>query len=51
MLVSLEPGVAVVVGAILLGDSIGLQGLVAIACVVVAAIGMTLFERRSEEST
>jgi len=48
VLVSLEPGVAVVVGLLVLGERIGLQGTVAVACVVVAAIGITVSDRRSQ---
>lgn len=46
VLVSLEPAVAVFVGAILLDERIGAQGMVAVTCVVVAAIGITLTEQR-----
>ncbi|MEM7406450.1 MAG: EamA family transporter [Pseudomonadota bacterium] len=41
VLVSLEPGVATLVGALLLGERIGIQGTAAVLCVVIAAIGMT----------
>lgn len=47
VLVSLEPGVAAIVGALLLGERIGVQGMVAVACVVVAAIGITISDGRS----
>lgn len=42
VLVSTEPVVATVIGALLLNQHIGVQGLIAIACVVVAAIGITV---------
>jgi inner membrane transporter RhtA len=42
VLVSLEPGVAATVGAVLLGERMGIQGMVAVACVIVAAIGITV---------
>lgn len=42
VLVSLEPAVAATVGALFLGERIGLQGMVAVACVVVAAFGITV---------
>ncbi|MEE9333419.1 MAG: EamA family transporter [Granulosicoccaceae bacterium] len=42
ILVSVEPAVAALIGALLLGERIGLQGLIAVACVVVAAIGTTI---------
>ena len=45
VLVSLEPAVAVVVGTILLGEFIGAQGIVAVLCVVAAAIGISISER------
>ena len=45
-LVTLEPAAGALVGAICLGQSIGPRVLAAIACVTVAAMGVTLFERR-----
>jgi len=42
ILVSVEPAVAVLIGAVLLGERIGVQGLSAVLCVVVAAIGISL---------
>ena len=42
VLVSLEPAVAAMVGALVLGERIGLQGILAVTCVVVAAIGITV---------
>ena len=46
VLISLEPAVAALVGAILLDERIGTQGMIAVTCVVVAAIGITLTEKR-----
>jgi Predicted permease, DMT superfamily len=46
VLVTMEPAVAALVGAILLGQAMGLPGLLAIACVTVAALGVTISERR-----
>jgi inner membrane transporter RhtA len=46
ILVTMEPAVAALVGAILLGQALGLQGLLAIACVTVAALGVTISDRR-----
>jgi inner membrane transporter RhtA len=45
VLVTLEPAVAATVGAILLGQAMGLQGLLAVACVTAAALGVTLSDR------
>lgn len=42
VLVSVEPAVATVVGAVLLGERMGLQGIVAVGCIVIAAIGITV---------
>ena len=42
VMVSVEPAVAAVVGTILLGERIGVQGMIAITCVVVAAIGIAV---------
>ncbi len=44
ILISLEPAVAVIVGAVLLDERIGAQGLIAVGCVVTAAIGITITE-------
>lgn len=46
ILVSLEPAVAALVGAILLSERIGLRGFSAVGCVVVAAVGLSLSDRR-----
>lgn len=45
ILVSLEPAVAALVGAWLLGERIGLQGTLAVGCVVIAAVGITMSEK------
>jgi inner membrane transporter RhtA len=45
VLVTLEPAVAATVGAVLLGQAMGLQGLLAVACVTAAALGVTLSDR------
>jgi threonine/homoserine efflux transporter RhtA len=44
--VTLEPVVAATVGAILLGQAMGLSGLLAVACVSAAALGVTSSDRR-----
>jgi len=46
ILVTLEPVVATLVGAVLLHQAIGLQGILAVACVTVAALGVTISDRR-----
>jgi inner membrane transporter RhtA len=46
ILVTLEPVVAAIVGALLLGQAMGLQGLLAVACVTAAALGVTISDRR-----
>ena len=47
VLVSLEPAVAVLIGALLLGEHLGIQGMIAATCVVIAAIGITVSDGRS----
>lgn len=47
VLVSMEPAVAATVGAILLGERIGTQGIIAVCCVVVAAIGISITDNQS----
>lgn len=46
VVVTLEPVVAAMVGALVLGQALPATALVAIACVTVAAIGVTLSDRR-----
>lgn len=45
VLTSLEPAVGAMVGVVLLEEHIGTQGILAITCVIVAAIGMALSEQ------
>ena len=49
IIVSAEPAVAALIGAVLLGERIGLQGMIAVACVVVAAIGITVTDGREPQ--
>lgn len=49
VLVSTEPAVAALVGAVVLGELIGLRGLLAVACVVSAAIGVTLSDAQETD--
>jgi inner membrane transporter RhtA len=46
ILVTMEPAVAAMVGALLLGQAMGLQGLLAVTCVTAAALGVTISDRR-----
>ncbi len=50
IIVTMEPAVAGLVGAILLGQAMGVQGLLAIVCVSVAALGVTVTERRDSKA-
>jgi len=45
VMVTLEPAAAVMIAALMLGQSVGLQALIAVACVTLAAIGSTLCGR------
>ena len=45
VLITLEPAAAAVIGVIALGDVLGIDGLIAIICVTVAAIGSTLTQK------
>jgi len=49
VIVCAEPVVAALLGALLLGERIGVQGMVAVACVVVAAIGITVTDGRAQQ--
>ena len=46
VLMSAEPAIAAIVGVVLLGEALGLHGLLALACVVVATAGSARFGRR-----
>ena len=50
VLVSMEPAVAALVGVILLSERIGLRGLAAVICVVVAAIDITASDMRDNKA-
>lgn len=45
ILVTLEPAVSALVGALLLGQALSGRATIAIVCVTIAAIGITLFEK------
>lgn len=51
ILITLEPAVAAVIGALLLGDALGMKGLVAVACVTAAAIGATVTSRKASKTS
>jgi len=42
VLITLEPAVAAIIGVVALGDILGFEGIVAVGCVTIAAIGSTL---------
>jgi len=46
VLVSLEPGVAALVGMIVLNEQLGATGLIAILCVTIAAIGISVSDSK-----
>ena len=46
VVVTLEPAVAAMVGAVLLGQAMGWQALLAVGCVTTAALGVTITDRR-----
>lgn len=48
ILVSTEPAVAAIVGAVLLSERIGVRGLCAVACVVIAATGVSVADMRHQ---
>ncbi|MEM7207895.1 MAG: EamA family transporter [Pseudomonadota bacterium] len=45
VLVSVEPAVAALIGAVILGERMGIQGMIAVACVVAAAAGITATDK------
>ena len=46
IVLTLEPAMAAIVGALLLGQAMGLPGVLAVACVTVAALGVSISDRR-----
>ncbi len=46
VLISLEPAVAAIAGALILEERIGTRGIIAVVLVVIAAIGITLSEKK-----
>ena len=46
VLVSVEPAVAALAGALLLDEHLGIQSMIAITCVVIAAIGISITDER-----
>ena len=50
ILITLEPAVAAVIGALLLGDSLGVKGFFAVACVMTAAVGATLTSSKNRQT-
>jgi inner membrane transporter RhtA len=51
ILVTMEPATAAIVGAVLLGQAMGVQGILAVACVTIAALGVTISDRRDASTT
>lgn len=49
ILITLEPMVAAVAGTILLGDTLGVAGVIAVICVTSAALGATLTQKKQEK--
>lgn len=45
VLITLEPAAAALIGMVALGDVLGVEGLIAISCVTIAAIGSTLTQK------
>jgi inner membrane transporter RhtA len=48
ILVTLEPVVATVVGAIALNQGLGTRAILAVACVTAAALGVTISDRKGQ---
>ncbi len=46
VLITLEPAVAAIIGVLVLGDTLGVKGIVAIVCVTIAAFGATLTQEK-----
>ena len=51
ILVTMEPVAATIVGALLLSQAIGVQGVLAVACVTAAALGVTISDRRESRDS
>jgi inner membrane transporter RhtA len=50
ILVTLEPVAAAVIGAVLLAQAMSIQGIGAVVCVSIAALGVTLSDRRDADA-
>jgi inner membrane transporter RhtA len=48
ILVTLEPAIGALVGAVCLGQAIGARMSIAVACVTIAALGVTLSDRHDD---
>ena len=48
VLITLEPAVAAIIGVIALGDVLGGEGIIAVVCVTLAAIGATLSQSKNQ---
>ena len=48
VLITLEPAVAAIIGVIALGDVLGFEGIIAVACVTLAAIGSTFSQSKKQ---
>jgi inner membrane transporter RhtA len=48
VLITLEPAVAAIIGVIALGDVLGVEGIIAVVCVTLAAIGATLSQSKNQ---
>jgi inner membrane transporter RhtA len=51
VLMSLEPAVAALVGFVLLGESIGARGLLAMSLIIVASCGVSLMDKKNGDTT
>jgi len=50
VLMSLEPAIAALVGFVVLKETIGLRGLVALALIIVASSGVSFFQKHGLET-
>lgn len=51
ILMSLEPAVAALIGFVMLGETIGIRGLIAMSLIIVASCGVSLMDKKDSDTT
>jgi inner membrane transporter RhtA len=51
VLMSLEPAVSALIGFVMLGETIGVRGLIAMALIIVASCGVSLMDKKNSDTS